>query len=348
MKKQLTALLLSLVLALGLSCPALAAEDHEKENAALLLYDLGLFQGTGTDAFGDPVFALDKAPTRAQSVTMLVRLLGGEEEALNGDWTTPFRDVPEWAAPYVGYAYEKGLTEGRSAVRFDPDTAVGPSEYLSFVLRALGYSSEKDFQWDSAWTFSDKLGLTKKEYDETTTSFTRGDMAWVSFRALEQKPKGQNKALWQVLGVEDFSQVCWWQENVETCQPGRFVLSFTAAEFNGKKNAYTKFEVTKASINGVPCRIQEQFSTAKEVKDHCKEREEALGSLDLGEAFALVYLTYDEEAAKAAAGRSETLNGVEYPVMTFQLEVTGTRKDGKTVEEVVSFEYFLNGYGGRL
>lgn len=348
MKKRFAALVLGLALLGNLGCPAWAVEEHEKENAAALLYSMELFQGIGTDAFGNPIFALDKAPTRAQSVTMLVRLLGGEGEVLAGDWTMPFQDVPEWAAGYVAYAYEKGLTQGRSPTRFDPDSPVGAAEYLSFVLRALGYSSEKDFQWDSAWTLTDKLGLTKKEYDETTSDFTRGDMAWVSFRALEQKPKGQSKALWQVLELEDVSQVCWWQENVETCQPGRFVLSFAPVEFLGKKTAYTKFEVTKASINGVACRVEEQYSTAKAVKDHIKEREEALGSLDLGEAFALVYLKYDEAAAKAAASRDETLNGVAYPVLTFCLELTGTRKDGTQVEEVVYFDYYLNGYGGRL
>lgn len=348
MKKRFAALVLGLALLGNLGCPAWAVEEHEKENAAALLYSMELFQGIGTDAFGNPIFALDKAPTRAQSVTMLVRLLGGEGEVLARDWTMPFQDVPEWAAGYVAYAYEKGLTTGRSPTRFDPDSPVGAAEYLSFVLRALGYSSEKDFQWDSAWTLTDKLGLTKKDYDETTTAFTRGDMAWVSYRALSQKPKGQTKPLWQSLGVQDVAQVCWWQETVESCQPGRFVLSFAPVEVDGKKTGYTSFQVEKVSINGVPCRIQEQFSTAKEVKAHCAEREENLGSLNLGDAFALAYLSYDEDAARAAASRSETRSGVDYPVLTFQLELTGTRRDGTKVEETASFDYFLNGYGGRL
>lgn len=111
---------------------------------------------------------------------MLVRLLGQEEDALAGTWTTPFQDVPDWAAPYVGYAYEKGLTNGKSETRFDPDSTIRASEYLTFVLRALGYVSGTDFAWDSAWTLSDKLGITHGEYNASTTSFDRGDVAWIS------------------------------------------------------------------------------------------------------------------------------------------------------------------------
>ena len=75
------------------------------------------------------------------------------------------------AAPYVGYAYEKGLTNGKSETRFDPDSTIRASEYLTFVLRALGYVSGTDFAWDSAWTLSDKLGITHGEYNASTTSF---------------------------------------------------------------------------------------------------------------------------------------------------------------------------------
>ena len=134
--KQWISLLLALVLSLALALPAGAAPPEQEEAAAWQLYYMGLFQGTDTDAEGFPVFSLDRSPTRAQGVTMLVRLLGQEEDALAGTWTTPFQDVPDWAAPYVGYAYEKGLTNGKSETRFDPDSTIRASEYLTFVLRA--------------------------------------------------------------------------------------------------------------------------------------------------------------------------------------------------------------------
>lgn len=51
------------------------------QQAAQNLYELGLFNGTGTDTDGNPIFDLDRAPTRHEAVTMLVRLLGKGEEA---------------------------------------------------------------------------------------------------------------------------------------------------------------------------------------------------------------------------------------------------------------------------
>ena len=68
-----------LAIALILPLPSVcSAADQEAERAADTLYELGLFQGKGTDASGRPDYALDDAPTRQEAVTMLVRLLGKE------------------------------------------------------------------------------------------------------------------------------------------------------------------------------------------------------------------------------------------------------------------------------
>lgn len=99
MRKCLSYFLAFLML-FALCMPALAAESEAQE-AAETLYELGLFKGTGTDAAGKPVFDLGRAPTRAEAVTMLVRLLGKEEDARSGSWEIPFTDVANWAKPYV-------------------------------------------------------------------------------------------------------------------------------------------------------------------------------------------------------------------------------------------------------
>ena len=106
--------------AAAVSCDELVARD---------LKVLGLFKGVSeTD------FALDRAPTRLEAVTMLIRMLGKEKEALTGSWHHPFTDVPSWADSYVGYAYEKGLTNGVSANSFGTGDA-SSAMYLTFVLR---------------------------------------------------------------------------------------------------------------------------------------------------------------------------------------------------------------------
>lgn len=131
------ALLLAVCL-LGALLPVASAAKSEATEAAETLYGLGLFQGTGTDAAGRPNFDLERAPTRAEAVTMLVRLLGKEDEAKNGAWTTPFTDLEPWAAPYVGYAYANQLTNGTGSDRFGGKETVTAAQYLTFVLRALG------------------------------------------------------------------------------------------------------------------------------------------------------------------------------------------------------------------
>lgn len=191
--KKLLCPLFALLIVLSLSTAAFAA-DYSAEESANALYELGLFQGTGETANGKPIYSLDAAPTRAQAVTMLVRLLGKEVEAKAGSWTTPFTDLADWAKPYVGYAYTNGLTNGLSADRFGSDDKVTANHYLTFILRALGYSSESDFQWDKAAAFSDSAGLTHGEY-AASHSFTRGDTARISFAALAQARKDSSETL---------------------------------------------------------------------------------------------------------------------------------------------------------
>ena len=200
LKKKLVNTVLSIALVVTLipfvSPPALASVGMD---AAENLYTLGLFQGVGDNADGTPNFALDRAPTRNEAVTMLVRLLGKENDAQNSTSTMPFTDVANWAKPYVGYAYTNGLTTGTSATTFNGADTITASQYITFVLRALGYSSGSDFAWDSAWVLSDELGFTSGEYKSTTRIFTRGDVAKISFNALTATLKGSDKMLFESL-----------------------------------------------------------------------------------------------------------------------------------------------------
>ena len=153
------------------------------------LGQLGLMKGTGDG------FDLLRAPTRAEALTMLIRLLGREEEALLTYLPHPFEDVPKWASPYVGYAYYHGITRGVSERRFDPHSPVTSAEYLTFVLRALGYDSGEggDFVWDNPYALAHTTGIMPAGVN--TREFLRADMAVVSYAALGAEIKGQNTTL---------------------------------------------------------------------------------------------------------------------------------------------------------
>ena len=182
MLKRFLSFILALTLAVSLVPSAFAASD-EAVQAANTLHALGLFNGTGTDANGNPVYDLDRAPTREEAITMLVRLLGREEEAKSDDWRMPFTDVSNWAKPYVGYAYTYDLTSGTSETTFGGEQKVSATQYLTFVLRALHYEDGTDFQWNRAWKLSDEIGLTSAQYT-SDSSITRGDVATISLKAL--------------------------------------------------------------------------------------------------------------------------------------------------------------------
>lgn len=214
--KRWVSLVLAAAMLFALSLPAFAAESEAQE-AAEALYDLGLFKGTGADAAGRPVFDLNRAPTRAEAVTMLVRLLGKEDEARSGSWEIPFTDVADWAKPYVGYAYANGLTAGVSGTRFGGSQTVTAAQFLTFALRALGYESGKDFSWDTAWDLGDSIGLSQGRYDASTRRFTRGDAAIISLAALRTKQNGSTQTLLQTIsaGVNQTGFAAWQKQQAE-------------------------------------------------------------------------------------------------------------------------------------
>ena len=196
--KRLFSALLALSLAIGCvfvsSGTATAYSGNRAENCAYALYELGLFKGTSVNPDGSPVFSLEKTPTRTQAVIMLVRLLGKEAEAQNSTWDLPFSDVSDTAKPYIGYAYANGLTKGKSATYFGATEPVSSNQYLTFLLRALGYESELDFDVSAPWKLSSKIGLTFNDYSNNV-KFTRGTVVVLSISALAAYMKSGENSL---------------------------------------------------------------------------------------------------------------------------------------------------------
>ncbi|NCB63888.1 MAG: hypothetical protein EOM52_09825, partial [Clostridia bacterium] len=197
MRKKLTALILSLSMLFSLLPAAAAPAQSELDRwgaAAEALWRDGLFLGSGTS------FDLDQPPTRAAGATMIVRLLGKDAEAKGGTYATPFTDVPDWAAGYVGYAYTSGLTQGTSATTFGSTAPMTAAQYLTLTLRALGYDDKAgDFSWDKATDKALFLGLVRS--GDLSGDFLRGQAALISYNALSQNLKGTDKPLKSTITV---------------------------------------------------------------------------------------------------------------------------------------------------
>lgn len=193
MKRWISLLLAVCVLAGMLAVPVCAATKVET-NEADALNSLGLFLGMTTG------YGLDYNLTRDQSAMLLVRMLGALDEAETGKYTHPFNDVAPWASNVVAYAFAKGLIKGYGATRYGGSDTVTDFQYLTIVLRALGYTDNgenDDFFYRTSRKLGKQLGLVDSEADDE--NFTRGEAVDIFWRALNTKLKGQEKTLAQQL-----------------------------------------------------------------------------------------------------------------------------------------------------
>ncbi|MBR5266539.1 MAG: S-layer homology domain-containing protein, partial [Clostridia bacterium] len=188
---------LALVIAMCMSfvLPSAAADSTDRADK---LNSLGLFKGT------DAGYQLDQPSTRIQGIVMLIRLLGKENEALGETRSAPFTDVG-WGKEYTSYAYNTGLTKGTGADTFTPNKQIKAIEYLTFLLRALGYSEEKgDFTWGTQLSLAYQLGMVNQTAVQhmANVDLDRGDMVDLSYAALTCAMKTGGKTLAEKLVSE--------------------------------------------------------------------------------------------------------------------------------------------------
>ncbi len=178
-------LLLSMIARLCVvAYPVLANAADPYEECARKLQEMGLFRGS------DDGFELDRSPTRVEALVMLIRLLGKEQSAVDEfdaeTVTHPFTDVATWAEPYVEFAYKSGLTQGVAPDRFGSADPVTASQYLTFVLRAIGFDDRAgEFVWNESARKAAQAGIiTIDDYSQEDDPFLRKNLVDVSYGAL--------------------------------------------------------------------------------------------------------------------------------------------------------------------
>ncbi len=185
----ITVILTVVIISTQVSFAADQVSYAEKEADALNM--LNLFLGT------DKGYELENSLTREQSVTMIVRMMGKEDAALSKNREHPFTDLSSWAVKYVAYAYEAGITSGMSATEFGGgDIKCSDVMFITFVLRALGYSDtaevNPDFVWNDPYQLAEEIGIWTTGKIE---SFTRAETVIICWRALQTNLKGSDKIL---------------------------------------------------------------------------------------------------------------------------------------------------------
>jgi len=192
MKRIFALLLVTLMVCTAAVSVAAAEPTSDGQAAAEKLHALGLLAGVGKNADGSVNFDVNGNLTRAQAITQIVRFLGAEKTATASTYTHPFTDLPQWAVPYVGYAYTKGITKGVSATKFGTDDRMADASFLTLILRVLGYDDSKgDFVWNNPYTLAKTAGLVDSEAADA--NFTRGDAFVICYRALTATVKSGDK-----------------------------------------------------------------------------------------------------------------------------------------------------------
>ena len=147
-RNKLLSLLLAMILALGLTGAAFAAESkgytdvekHWGKEYIDAVTEKGLIDGKTASSF-----APDENMTRAALVLALYRLAGSPDVAADAE--APFADVPD-DAPYkdaVLWAYSQGIIAGKTADTFAPDGSVLRQE----IAKILNVFAAKQMKRDS-------------------------------------------------------------------------------------------------------------------------------------------------------------------------------------------------------
>ena len=136
--------------------------NNVAEDQAEMFKSLGLFLGT------DQGFELYRRMTRAEAGTLIVRFMGEEKNALAQNNRHPFRDVPSWADPYIGWLYKNNITKGVSATR---------------------YGSAEDVTY---WQFATLLARTSAGYDDFISAGVGTDEEYRYIDRLDQDPPGSD------------------------------------------------------------------------------------------------------------------------------------------------------------
>ena len=186
--KRLLAISLAVLLALSSAGPLRAAEEDDPAYAhALALRDVGILLG-----YPDGSFGLDRQLKRSESVVILLRALCVYEEAGETAYAPVFTDVPDghWAAPYILYAYEKGMTKGVSKTAFAPDRYVTAKEFCTLLLRYLLKSPEIEpgtvYDWIVSKTSLDAENIAALFRREV---FLRADMVEIVYKLCVETPE---------------------------------------------------------------------------------------------------------------------------------------------------------------
>lgn len=171
------------LLLIALLCGAASAKGAQDQNkAAQAMVSMGVFEAA--DRLQQPV-------TRAEAVTMVVRMLGLEQAVENVKAQPSFEDVPvsHWAYGAVHVMERMGIIGGITKTAFAPSQAVTFEQFVKMLVAAVKYdimAQEKGGYPTGYLTVAKELHIF--EAGEENAPVTRAFAAYLMANAMNVKP----------------------------------------------------------------------------------------------------------------------------------------------------------------
>ena len=189
---------------------------------------------------------LDEEPDCAEVLQTFIRLMTGGKEKLKIDSDFDLYELPDWLREYISYIfYVHEYYEKYDNYDSKCESLAVANYYTAFLLKALGYKEYTDgYGPENSLTKAVELNILTEDMPDKygLYSFTRKDMLVEAFHFLNQKLKGQELRLIDLL-IEDGAI------DKDLAEAYGFVLEekeeyFTSIQTSNNPEEYLKFEVS--------------------------------------------------------------------------------------------------------
>ena len=185
--KKVLAMVLAFACTFSMFAGAKVFEDvpagSDYSEAITMLSDLGVIQGKD-----DGKYHPEDTITRAEACAMIARLMTGDPKVSQYVGAQSFSDVQKgsWKDSAIGYCYINGIVVGVGNNKFEPDRAITDAEFVTMVVRAMGYETA-DMKQNYPYSYmsnAQATGLLDGVTMVASTNALRGEDAQVIYNAL--------------------------------------------------------------------------------------------------------------------------------------------------------------------
>ncbi|EOQ35767.1 S-layer homology domain-containing protein [Butyricicoccus pullicaecorum] len=185
--KKVLAMVLAFACTFSMFAGAKVFEDvkagSDYSEAITMLSDLGVIQGKD-----DGKYHPEDTITRAEACAMIARLMTGDPNVSQYVGAQSFVDVAKgsWKDSAIGYCYINGIVVGVGNNKFEPDRAITDAEFVTMVVRAMGYETA-DMKQNYPFSYmsnAQAMGLLDGVNMVANTDALRGEDAQVIYNAL--------------------------------------------------------------------------------------------------------------------------------------------------------------------